>query len=129
MKRKTVWDKCSKYNRLKDADHAGYVACCCCGKVKHYSEMDAGHFLPRTKSKSLYFEPTNIHAQCSGCNRNRFDAETAKIGYTLFMMRRYGKVRVETLIAQSRVPYRERATDLDGWNQFYTDKLKELDNA
>lgn len=120
-----VWKLCSEYNRRKDADHTGHTACCSCGKVSHWKELDAGHFIPKARGKSVYFIPTNIHAQCPGCNR--FDVERSKIGYTLYMIRRYGLEHVEELQQLARTVHRQRQSDLETWREFYTVKLRELE--
>lgn len=120
-----VWKLASEYNRRKDADANGYVGCCSCGKVEHWKALDAGHFIPKARGKSVYFIPTNIHAQCHACNR--FDVERAKIGYTLYMIRRYGLEHVEELQKLARSVYRQRQSDLDTWAEFYRTKLAELE--
>jgi len=123
---KTVWTKCSEYNRRKLADDNGYVACVCCGKVKHWKEMDAGHFIPKKKGKAVYFLPENIFPQCTGCNRpySSAQAEKVKIAYTLWMVKTYGTEAVERLQRLSRGI--EHSQEIDEWNDFYTSRLKAL---
>jgi len=130
MKRKapaksTVWAKCSEYNRRKDATADGYVACCSCGLIKYYKEMDCGHFYPRSNGKALYWVPENLHAQCRSCNG--YHKENGKIGYTKFMIDTYGREFVDNLGIRARTIYRERKSDLIYWNDFYKEKLRELD--
>ena len=120
-----VWKLCSEYNRRKDADHNGYVKCCSCDNVKHWKELDAGHFIPRARGKALYFEPDNIHAQCPGCNR--FDIERAKINYTLYMIEQYGLARIQDMQEKARGIYRERQSDLEHWAEYYKTKLAEIE--
>jgi len=120
----TVWKKCSEYNRRKNADTDGHVACCSCGKVKHWKEQDCGHFYPRSNGKALYWTPENLHAQCRGCNG--YHKERGKIGYTKFMIDKYGREFVDNLEQRARGIYRERKSDLVYWNEFYTSRLKAL---
>lgn len=54
--------------RMKAADQDGYAECVSCGVVKHYKEMDGGHFISRSYSFHSLREE-NIHPQCKGCNR------------------------------------------------------------
>ena len=54
--------------RMKAADENGYVQCVSCGVVRHYKQMDGGHFISRTYSFHSLREE-NIHPQCKGCNR------------------------------------------------------------
>lgn len=53
---------------MKAADQDGYAECVSCGVVKHYKEMDGGHFISRSYSFHSLREE-NIHPQCKGCNR------------------------------------------------------------
>lgn len=57
-----------KLVRMKAADQDGYAECVSCGVVKHYKEMDGGHFISRSYSFHSLREE-NIHPQCKGCNR------------------------------------------------------------
>lgn len=122
----SVWKLASEYNRRKDAID-DYVQCVSCGKSGHWKSMDAGHFIPKARGKAVYFIPTNIHAQCPGCNR--FDVERSKIGYTLYMLNRYGLAHIEELRRVARTVTKQTQSDLDAWSEFYITKLEELDNA
>ena len=119
-----AWKLCSEFNRRKHADEHGYVACVSCGTVHHWKEMDAGHWLPRKSASALYFEKTNIHAQCRKCNR--FDADMAKIGYTLYMIKTYGEQHCEKLQWQAKGIRRWRQFEIDDVADQYRTWLKEL---
>ena len=86
--------------------------------------MDCGHFNPRTDGKAVFWVPENLHAQCQGCNS--FRKEKGKIGYTLYMIDRYGREFVDNLAIRAKKTYRERKADLIYWNDFYKRKLEEL---
>ena len=60
----------SEYIRRRDADYAGYCRCVTCGKMQHWREMDAGHFVPRDRIATRW-DVTNVHPQCRECNRFR----------------------------------------------------------
>ena len=122
-----VWKLCSEYNRRKDTDSDGFGVCCSCGKPLHWQEGDAGHFIPRTDGKALFWDPENLHLQCPGCNR--FRKEKGKIGYTLFMIRKYGEESVERMREKARTIYRERQSDLEYWRDYYLEALKGLDRS
>jgi hypothetical protein len=62
---KQMWKLMSLYIRTKDADNNGMVSCYTCGIVKHYKEMDCGHF----KHGRLDGDERNLKVQCSKCNR------------------------------------------------------------
>jgi len=57
----------SQWIRQKDADHRGYVECWTCGKVLHWSRVDAGHFQSRAKFSTRWDE-MNVKPQCKSCN-------------------------------------------------------------
>lgn len=58
----------SKYIRQRYADENGMVSCITCGKVKHWKEVDCGHYVSRAKQSTRY-DTRNSHAQCKGCNQ------------------------------------------------------------
>lgn len=58
----------SKYIRIRDANHNGLCKCITCDTVKHWKEMDAGHFQSRRYMATRY-EEKNCHAQCQRCNQ------------------------------------------------------------
>jgi hypothetical protein len=83
----------SVYVRLRDADANGYCRCISCGAVRHWSQMDAGHYVNRAHMSTRYDE-RNVHAQCRRCNR--FD-EGNQIGYTRGLIKRYGAGIIDLL--------------------------------
>lgn len=64
MLHKKAWKLQSEWIRRKDADLDGNVECYTCYAVKHYSEMNAGHF----KHDRLDFDDDNLKPQCVQCN-------------------------------------------------------------
>ena len=57
----------SKFVRIFYSDKNGMVACYTCGKVKHFSEQQCGHFIPRNILITRW-ELKNLRVQCVGCN-------------------------------------------------------------
>ncbi len=57
----------SQFVRLKHANKDGTVACYTCGKVKHWREMQNGHFISRQYLVTRWNED-NCRVQCVGCN-------------------------------------------------------------
>ena len=53
--------------RMQEADEDGYCTCITCGDVRHYKEMQGGHFMERGRMNTR-LEPLNIWPQCPGCN-------------------------------------------------------------
>lgn len=85
---KKVADKVfSVWIRLRDSDEMGMCRCFTCGAVKHWTEMQCGHYISRSWM-ALRYDEKNCHAQCVACN-------IFKMGnmdeYALALIRRYGK--------------------------------------
>jgi hypothetical protein len=72
----------SKYIRLRDSDENGYAACCTCGKVLPWKEMQCGHWIKRGH-QSVRFDERNAAAQDAGCNLYRSGAMDEFAGYIL----------------------------------------------
>jgi hypothetical protein len=89
-----AWELCSEFNRRKDADWQGYVACCTCGEVKHWKDGDAGHFLAG-RSNGILFEDKGIHFQCKKCNG---PGKGEQYLYSLYMLKRYGQETIDELV-------------------------------
>lgn len=90
----------NKFIRLRDTDDTGFGKCYTCGKTGHYKEMDAGHFIPSTKTIHR-FNHKNVHLQCKRCNMY---LRGNLIPYTLRMENDYGTEVVDELLAtQSNV--------------------------
>lgn len=73
--------------RLKASDSKGMCQCVSCGAVKHWSDMQGGHYMGRSAIATKLVEE-NIHPQCRRCNLR---SSTSHVGYTLFMLDMYGK--------------------------------------
>lgn len=85
----------SKYVRLRDADGNGMCQCITCGRLRHWKEMDAGHFQNRDKLGTRY-NPKNVNAQCKYCNKYRSGEQHA---HGKAVDRRYGCGTAEMLTA------------------------------
>jgi len=122
MKKETADKYFSLYIRLRDADENGTCECCTCGKLDHYKNMDAGHFINR-RFNSVRFNEQNVHAQCPHCNRY---CEGNIPEYSLFIERKYGKGTVEKLIAQKNTYTKMGKVRIDEIGKEYRVKMKEL---
>jgi 5-methylcytosine-specific restriction endonuclease McrA len=58
----------SEFVRLRDSDHQGICKCITCNVPKHWTDMDAGHFVTRDNHATRW-EEENVNAQCQSCNR------------------------------------------------------------
>lgn len=111
----------SEYIRLRDSKN-GMFKCCSCGQLKPYSQADCGHFINRRWTATRWRED-NCHAQCRSCNR--FD-EGCAIGYTLFMIDKYGKDHVEYLNSLKNAGCKFSEWELQALIDEYKAKLKEI---
>lgn len=112
------------YVRLKAADENGYVKCFTCGVVKHYKEMQGGHFISRKWLATKLMEE-NIEPQCQCCNG---PLRGNMIQYTLGMIEKRGKDFVEYLEKlkhESRKYYRAEAEEIKADLRV---KIKELES-
>ena len=112
----------STYIRKRDSKD-GYFVCCSCGQWKPYEQADAGHFINR-RWMLLRFDERNVHAQCRSCNR--FD-EGNNVGYTRFMIRKYGDDVVDILLSMKR-SHSWTDFELDILIKDYKQKIQDLDN-
>ena len=82
-----------KLVRMKAADVNGHVQCVTCGVIKHYKQMDGGHFISRTY-KFHKLREENIHPQCKSCNRYFGKVHD---DYRIYMVDMYGEEFVQWL--------------------------------
>ena len=57
----------STYIRLKGSNEEGWGECFTCGRIRHYKEVDCGHFITRAKLATRWDE-MNVAFQCKQCN-------------------------------------------------------------
>jgi hypothetical protein len=117
------WTIFSEYIRRRDADFNGYVACCSCGKVKHWKQMDAGHYIAKNEGLAIYFEEKNVHSQCRWCNYN-MHARAQQ--YALFLIRRYGPQILEELDWKSKQRIQIHDNEYLKFIELYKEKIKKL---
>lgn len=108
----------NKFIRLRDADRMGMCFCVTCGVRIHYKEANAGHYV-----HSLHFVEDNQHAQCRRCNLFL----SGNLGkYTLFMIDKYGRERVDELHREKMKPHKYGIPALKEIREKYKQKIKEL---
>lgn len=88
--RKELWKLFSLFIRQRDG-----FKCFTCGKVGTGSQIHSGHFITgATCSAELYFDETNVHAQCYHDNIN---LSGNWVVYEKRMIDKYGKEHVDNL--------------------------------
>ena len=92
-----------KLVRLKASNKLGFCECVTCGVIKHYKEMQGGHYYGR---KELIFKlyEENIHPQCAGCNWKGMNTTKIRERYRIYMEDMYGVRRVK---AMNRLAFRK----------------------
>lgn len=115
----------SKWVRLKAVKEARneYIACCSCGQVGHWKNMDAGHFVNRRHSATL-FDPRNVNPQCRPCNR--YDEGNAS-GYARYLIGKYGPGIIDELNAARSRTHKFTVDELEALIAATKQKLKELE--
>lgn len=95
--------------RLKAADKDGNCQCVSCGVVKHWSELQGGHYIAAKNAATRLIEE-NIHSQCRQCNG--YNMEMRHPIYTRYMDDMYGKEFVDELIAMIGKPHTWRKSEI-----------------
>ena len=107
----------SQYIRKKNADKNGNCSCCTCGKVLHWKEIQACHFMSR-KHYSIRWDERNVHPQCVACNVFRYGEQYK---YSIFL----GKELADVLYLQSKEIKKYTTDELQSSIEHYGKMLKE----
>lgn len=111
MKRSRVSTLENKLDRLFSRyvrDRDGNV-CITCGKTVGDQNLDAGHFIGRSR-RSLRWDPKNCHSQCSiPCNKLRRGAPAE---YALAILDRYGAEELRRLMLRKTLTRKWTAPEL-----------------
>lgn len=96
--KKKVWKEFSIYIRANNATRdLGLERCVTCGEVRHWKELQAGHFI-RGRLNSNLFDERGCHPQCHRCNIH-FQGNV--VAYYKFMLEKYGQDVIDELLRQN----------------------------
>ena len=112
----------SKWVRMKDADHAGIVACFTCGKSNHWTKMHAGHFVTRAKYATRW-DDMNVKPQCPACNLYG-NGQQYIFGCRLDGI--YGEGTAEQLMVKSHRALKMSEDNAQQWIDHYNKEIQEL---
>lgn len=116
--KKKAWAEFSIFIRTRDADADGMVKCCTCDSVKHWKQMQAGHFIPGRLNSNL-FDERGANVQCSLCN-------VVKGGngprYYQFMLAKYGQETISELMRQNDETHKWQAGELEDLLVLYKER-------
>lgn len=87
VKRNLEQERVNKKVRERDKDQP----CISCNKL---TKLEAGHYIPISKSQKLRYDLRNIHGQCAWCNRFLYGNYKE---YRIGLINRYGIEFVEDL--------------------------------
>ena len=107
--------------RLKAADSNGMCVCVSCGVIRHYTDMQGGHYIAAKNASTRLIEE-NINPQCRQCNG--WDMETVHPIYTRHMELTYGRDFVDELIKMIKQPHRWSAKEIE---QLHRDTLEQIE--
>lgn len=116
-----VWDLFSEWVRRSAADEDGYCGCVSCGKIDHWKNMQAGHFIHGT----LFLIPELVHPQCPHCNGF---LHGNLIPYKEWMLKEYGEKNLARFEFLAKQKHKYTVFELQQFKKLYTEKLKELTN-
>jgi hypothetical protein len=102
----------SLFIRQKYANEDGMVKCYTCSTVKHWKEMQNGHWIPRNNLATRFHED-NCRVQCVGCNMFQkgmpdvFAVNLIKEGVDLVELQktRYSVFKVDSLWYESKIAH------------------------
>src|SRR3990167_5110568 len=109
----------SLYIRRVNADKNGMAVCFTCRAIKHWKELQCGHYIPRNHL-STRFEERNVACQCVGCNmfgRGKHDE------FAIQLMAKYGKDILEDLNAKKNKPVKYTEEHYHNMIEKYQDYL------
>lgn len=115
-----LWDIFSIYIRLRDANKNGMITCVTSGRVVHWKDSDAGHFISR-RHLSTKFDEQNVHAQSRHDNRFQYGRQ---FEYAKFIDKKYGIGTADKLLVKSRMICKRGQFEIDTMSDFYK---KEVD--
>jgi len=111
----------SKHIRSKDAVD-GIAECVTCSLRKPWKELQAGHFVSRSKHALRYAE-RNVHVQCYRCNvllKGNYPI------YALFLQRKYGDTILEDLYAETFTIKKWSTSELEEMIETWTKKTLKI---
>lgn len=122
--KKTCDEWFSRYIRIRDANHNELCKCITCNTIKHWKEMDCGHFQSRRFSATRWHEQ-NAHAQCQNCNKYQA-GEQYRHGLEINAL--YGEGTAEHLEQLARSIHKYNKVQIMELAQYFKQEAEELAN-
>ena len=97
------------------------VSCFTCNSVRHWSEVDCGHFMSRA-CMSTRWDPQNAKPQCKRCNGFRSGEQYL---FAQHLDRLYGPGTADLVLARSKTLRKFSAEELLEMLKTYTDMAED----
>ncbi|MHC5062263.1 MAG: recombination protein NinG [Planctomycetota bacterium] len=112
----------SQFIRLRASDDAGRGSCFTCHSVRHFSEVDAGHFMSRA-CMSTRWDEQNVQFQCKRCNGFRSGEQFL---FSKHLDEKYGEGTAEALLIASKKTRKFTRDELEQMYHHYKRRVDEL---
>lgn len=99
----------SVYIRTRNANLDGLVECITCGTVRHWKQMQCGHFMSRVKYATRWNE-FNAAPQCQKCN---IFNQGEQYKFAKWLEETYGQEKVEEIVRLSNTTAKFSDGDLE----------------
>jgi len=117
-----AWLWFSRYIRLSNSINGQYVVCYTCGTPHGIKEVDAGHFISRSKD-SVLFNENNCKPQCRKCNRFQ---QGRSYDFEIKLTDEIGPIGMERLKELARLPHHFEVNGFEQIASIYRLKVKQL---
>jgi hypothetical protein len=127
--KKDTWKVFSRYIRLRDClrtTNTLYLGrCVSCGRVVKYNECDAGHYISRSVTATL-FDERNVNLQCKNCNG--FPDGMTFENYRKELIKRYGDGIIIELEEKAKENKKYTIQELEELTRELKEKIKLLED-
>lgn len=106
--------------RMESADGNGNCRCVTCGVVKHYKQMQGGHFVGG-RTNAILFDERNVHPQCVQCNHHLGGNQVA---YMQFMLAKYGQEVIDAIRRNKNTPTKLSREELIDLRKSYMERVR-----
>ena len=113
-----------KLVRMKRADALGNCACVTCGAIKHWKEMQGGHFIERGKNSTKLIEE-NVHPQCPYCNQWGMKQTSTVLAYRQYMVAMYGERFVNDLEQKAKQVCKQTRAEIEEISADFAARIRE----
>ena len=111
----------SQFIRLRGSNEEGYGECYTCGCIRHYKEVDCGHFITRAKLATRWMEE-NCQFQCKQCNMN--GGQQFVFGKRLD--EEYGEGTADRILQESNKTKKWSVPELEELCRYYKNRVDEI---